>query len=156
MNANTENSGKSNVDKNSSAHSQNTSTKSSSTKKSLTPTNNNNSLNVILPQYTVIDQQNLFDQNGKRTVQSSPSKSQRKFSQDSGFSANKYRNVSDCYVGNWITVAFRFENVKQVLRYCFPLLNFPLNNKSRLQVNENCLFVDDQILQHEYRYPLNY
>ncbi|XP_037032608.1 anoctamin-4 isoform X2 [Bradysia coprophila] len=93
MNANTENSGKPIVDNNnSSAHSQSTGNKSSSTKKSLTPVNNN-SLHVILPQYTVIDQQNIYDQNGKRTVQSSPSKSQRKFSQDSGFSANKYRNV---------------------------------------------------------------
>lgn len=95
MNANAENSGKPIADNNSSAHSQSTSTsKSSSTKKSLTPINNNNSLNVILPQYSVIDQQSLFDQNGKRTVQSSPSKSHRKSSQDSGFSANKYRNVS--------------------------------------------------------------
>lgn len=92
MNANTENSGKSNVDDKLSAHSQNN-TNNNNTKKS---SQTSNSLNVILPQFTVIDQQNLFDQNGKRTVQSSPSKSHRKFSQDSGFSANRYKNVSDC------------------------------------------------------------
>lgn len=93
MNANTDNTGKPIVDNNnSSAQSQSTS-RSSNTKSS---NSISNSLNVILPQYAVIDQQNLFDQNGKRTVQSSPSKSHRKFSQDS---ANKYKNVShiNCY-----------------------------------------------------------
>lgn len=99
MNLSTENSGKPIVDNNSSAHDQNKlSDKSSHQDKAASNTTNNiknNSLNVILPQYTVIDQQasNLYDQNGKRTVQSSPSKSHRKFSQDSGFSANKYKNV---------------------------------------------------------------
>lgn len=95
MNASTDNSGKPIVDNNSSAQSQsNISSRSSNTKSS---NSINNSLNVILPQYTVIDQQNqnLFDQNGKRTVQSSPSKSHRKFSQDSSMSASKYKNVSD-------------------------------------------------------------
>lgn len=92
MLANTENTGKPIVDNSSSAQSQSNSSSRINTKSSSSTTN---SLNVILPQYTVIDQQSLFDQNGKRTVQSSPSKSHRKFSQDSGFSANKYKNVSD-------------------------------------------------------------
>lgn len=90
-NMSAENSGKPIVDNSSSAQSQSNVSKSSNTKSS---NSTNNSLNVILPQYTVIDQQNLFDQNGKRTVQSSPSKSHRKFSQDAGFSANRYKNVS--------------------------------------------------------------
>lgn len=97
MNADTENRGKPIVDNNSSAQSQSTNSSSSNTKSS---NSINNSLNVILPQYTVIDQK-LFDQNGKRTVQSSPSKSHRKLSEDSGFSANKYKNVSEnlnCFV----------------------------------------------------------
>jgi len=89
MNANTDNTGKPIVDNNSSTQSQSNTSRSSNTKSS---NSINNSLNVILPQYAVIDQQNLFDQNGKRTVQSSPSKSHRKFSQDS---ANKYKNVSE-------------------------------------------------------------
>lgn len=94
MNANTtDNAGKPIVDNNnSSAQSQSNTSRSSNTKSSISISN---SLNVILPQYAVIDQQHLFDQNGKRTVQSSPSKSHRKFSQDSGFSANKYKNVSE-------------------------------------------------------------
>lgn len=94
MNANADNTGKQIVDTNSSAQSQSNTSRSSNTKSS---SSISNSLNVILPQYAVIDQQTLFDQNGKRTVQSSPSKSHRKFSQDSGFSANKYKNVSDLF-----------------------------------------------------------
>lgn len=92
MNVSTEITGKPIVDNNPSAPSQSSNTRISNNQSS---NSTNNSLSVILPQYTVIDQQSLFDQNGKRTVQSSPSKSQRKFSQDSGFSANKYKNVSD-------------------------------------------------------------
>lgn len=91
MNANTENSENPFVDNSSSAPTQSNIRKSSNTKSSNSI--NSNSLNVILPQYTVIgQQQNLFDQNGKRTVQSSPSKSNRTLGQDS---ANKYKNVSD-------------------------------------------------------------